>query len=475
MINKKNMLYGKMIKRTLITIFTLGSVLAVNAARYNKPAEAKLEQSQTKTEAVEEVKSVDQVPECNSKYGTDSLETLKNISLYREYFKNNNYVDAIKHWRYVYLNAPCAKEQTLADGPIIYDYFIKLEKDPAKRKAYIDSALEVYDARIKYFNKEGFNLGKKGRDLLEWDSTRLDEAVALIKKSIDLEKYKTTVYTPTPYLSALRKQWANGTITKDQIVAEYLLLLDLVDYNVKNSTGKTLESWNITQQNIISLGVGIADCETFTNFFKPKVESDPTNVELLEKVSVYLKSINGCTGTDFYLFVAEKLFVQKPDAESARTLAQAFASKNQESKAVTYYNKAIELGTDATKKAEDHLELAKIAYGNKQYSQARNHANNAIGQNPNLGEAYLLIGDCYVAMASGCGDAFEIKTVYWAAVDKYQKAKSVDASVADKANSKIGTYSQYFPTKDECFFRSLNNGQSYTLKCWPNETTTVRF
>jgi hypothetical protein len=64
--------------------------------------------------------------------------------------------------------------------------------------------------------------------------------------------------------------------------------------------------------------------------------------------------------------------------------------------------------------------------------------------------------------------------VVWAALDKYYRAKSVDPSVADDANDKIGRYSQYMPSKTDLFDRGIAEGSSFTVGCWINETTTAR-
>jgi len=60
------------------------------------------------------------------------------------------------------------------------------------------------------------------------------------------------------------------------------------------------------------------------------------------------------------------------------------------------------------------------------------------------------------------------------AVDKFIKAKQVDPTVAEKANSRIATYSQYFPAVSDIFFVDLNEGDSFKVECWINETTKVR-
>jgi hypothetical protein len=50
----------------------------------------------------------------------------------------------------------------------------------------------------------------------------------------------------------------------------------------------------------------------------------------------------------------------------------------------------------------------------------------------------------------------------------------VDASVASEANSKIKKYSEYFPGKEDAFFKNIKDGDSYTVECWIGESTTVR-
>ncbi len=119
--------------------------------------------------------------------------------------------------------------------------------------------------------------------------------------------------------------------------------------------------------------------------------------------------------------------------------------------------------------------MANVYFQVKQYSTARSHCYNAIKLRSNDGKPYILIGDMYVATSKSCGDNDLTKSVaYWVAVDKYKKAKSVDSSVADAANSKIRTYSQYFPATETIFFYDLKKGDSYKVECWINETTTVR-
>lgn len=91
-----------------------------------------------------------------------------------------------------------------------------------------------------------------------------------------------------------------------------------------------------------------------------------------------------------------------------------------------------------------------------------------------MGKAYKLIGDVYASERNCGSNDFEKKTVYWAAVDKYIKAKQVDPELTDAMDNLISTYSQYYPSKEDIFFYDLKVGDSYTVGCWINERTTVR-
>ncbi|MDR2938277.1 MAG: hypothetical protein LBU92_04990, partial [Prevotellaceae bacterium] len=69
---------------------------------------------------------------------------------------------------------------------------------------------------------------------------------------------------------------------------------------------------------------------------------------------------------------------------------------------------------------------------------------------------------------------FEKRTVYWVAVDCYEKAKQVDPSLTETADKYIVVYKQYYPSKEDIFFYNFERGQAYTLNCWINEKTSIR-
>ena len=55
-----------------------------------------------------------------------------------------------------------------------------------------------------------------------------------------------------------------------------------------------------------------------------------------------------------------------------------------------------------------------------------------------MGKTLPFIGDLYALSANSCGDNDLTKKVaYWAAVDKYKKAKAVDPEMTDEMNELI--------------------------------------
>ena len=87
------------------------------------------------------------------------------------------------------------------------------------------------------------------------------------------------------------------------------------------------------------------------------------------------------------------------------------------------------------------------------YSKARQYCQKALEVNPNYGNAYLLIGKMYAATSKSIfpNDGVLARAAYNAAIDKFEKAKQVDPSVAEEANTLISSYRAHLPSTEEIF------------------------
>jgi tetratricopeptide (TPR) repeat protein len=182
-----------------------------------------------------------------------------------------------------------------------------------------------------------------------------------------------------------------------------------------------------------------------------------------------------CIDKPLYYKAARELYDLKPSAGLAADIASVAHDKGEYDIAVSYFEQAIRLETDPETKALYYLGLAKCQYKQDRKPYARESALKAIELKDNWGEPYLMIGQMYAESPGDCANICLPKSVYWAAVDKFNEAKSVDPSVEEQANKLIITYSNYFPNREDAFFCGVSEGDTYTVNCWINETTKARF
>ncbi len=421
--------------------------------------------------------------ENGEKYGADSITCIQNNSLYYEFYKqwkksdykNESWKDALPSWRWVFINCPRSTINIYLHGEKLMKKLIKSESDKAIKEKYIDTLMMGYDQRIQYFGKEGFALGKKGVDLYKLRPSAYEQSYSILKKSIEMQGNKSNGPSLIYYFRSAEKMVKAEKAEKTILLDIYDQSSEIIEYNIKNAKDdKKKKSWENVKGNLELSIEPYASCEDLIGMFTPKFEESPNDIELLNKITKKLDK-RDCTDSDLFFKATENLHKLQPTAKSARLMGIMYIKKEQYSTAAEYLNESISLCEDPNEKADIHYLLANVYFQIKQYSTARSHCYNAIKLRSNDGKPYILIGDMYVATAKSCGDNDLTKSVaYWVAVDKYKKAKSVDSSVADAANSKIRTYSQYFPATETIFFYDLKKGDSYKVECWINETTTVR-
>jgi len=142
-----------------------------------------------------------------------------------------------------------------------------------------------------------------------------------------------------------------------------------------------------------------------------------------------------------------------------------------------YFDEAANLETDATSKADDYYMIALLLFEQNAYSKARQYCQKALEVNPNYGNAYLLIGKMYAATSKSVfpNDGVLARAAYNAAIDKFEKAKQVDPSVAEEANTLISSYRAHLPSTEEIFMHpDLEKGKPFTVGGWIGERTTIR-
>ena len=430
----------------------------------------------TSTGFAQEEEDSDAPAAAGLKYGSDSANCVTNLSLYREFYKQDNYKDAFPHWKWVFNNCPLSSQNLYLHGAKMISAKIDDCKDVALREKLVDTLMMVYDQRIKYFNQEGKVLGRKGIDFYTYRPDKTEQVYQIFKKSVDLSGNKSEGAVLVYYFRALIGMVELEKMEKAAIVDAYDQVSEIIDFNLKDKADKPkiLANWENTKANIESTFEPFATCPDLISMYEKKFAANPTDVELLKKIANILER-KGCVKEELFFKATEQLHKLEPGAQSAYLMGSLYLERNNMSKAAEYMGQAADLYENSADKVKALNILANINFNQRNYSQARANAYKILQIDPNYGKAYLLIGDLYASSASMCtDDDLGGKSVFWAAIDKYVKAKSVDSSVESDANTKISQYSKFYPAPSDLFFRDMQEGSSYTVGCWINENTTIR-
>lgn len=435
--------------------------------------------------------------------------------IYRDLFKSKKYVEAFPVWEELFATVKLplpAKTTHFKNGITMYKEFAKAEKDKAKKKEYIDKMITLYDEMAAC-------LGEKAKDRA-WEGYNIyavrgssEKAIEVFEKSIELGKDETPnmVLVPMSQLTVYLFQKKHPKFTADYMRALYEQLKGIVEHNIKNNTkdGEKYETkWKKVEAEFNKIGGQIWGCDFYVGQWKSKFDADKMNMEQNAEI---LKVIKKKCGVD-HEFYQEVLAVYKPwkdsvDYEIAKANfeklcnlrkgkfremeSRKFKKAGDEEKANQYkdeafdwYEKALDdpSSEDCEITNEEKGDLAyRVAYhkfGKGAYGAARSLCNKAASLKPGWGEPYMLIGNMYASSGKRCsggkGTGWDAQVVAWAAMDMWAKAKSVDASVAGQANSKIAKYKKYLPTKGDIFQRGLKEGGSYKIGCWIGVTTKIR-
>ena len=419
-------------------------------------------------------------------------EFMNQLSLYTEFYKQNDYQSALPHWKVLYNNYPKSTSNIYIHGAKIYEYLIENAKTDAERDKYLDDYMKLYDQRLKYFGEKGFILGRKGTAFLKY---KLDEkrtkpvegeelkqvmlkGYEWLSESVNEEKAKAELPVFLLLMQTTRSLFKLGALPKETVVLNYektnKYLTEIVAKDADKDRVKNAVEIQPYIENLFSTS-GAADCEALISIFTPQFEENINDAEFIKSMLRRLRKAK-CDETELAEKATTKLYELEPSAEAAFNMAHEYLRKDDIANAKKYYDQAISQETDPKLLASYYYERSLLLYiKESKYQEARDMARKAISLDPDLCDAYMLIGDIYAASSrSFNGTNLEKSSIFWVAVDYYNKARRVDDCAADAAN-KASDYRKYFPNKEDAFMEGLQDGQSYKVGGWINETTTVRF
>ena len=419
-------------------------------------------------------------------HGQDSLNCLKNISIYTEYVKTNNFKDAFPSWKAVFDEAPWAQIATYTNGAKILRALIAAEKDGAKQKEYFDLLMKVHDQRIQYLDQlntlsrtkttKGDIIGTKAHDYFSMGGSDNNQAYAMFAEAVAAEKQNLPYYVLMEFVDASARKVKADEAHKEQFVQDYIAAAGYANDALNAATKESAKkNYKMAKENIDAhfINSGVATCDNLQAIYAPKVEASKTDLEYLKQVVKVMKML-GCTESEAYFAASEYAHAIEPTAETAIGCGYMYYKKGDFDKCISYFDNAIELEQDPTQKADYCYSAAAVLFSNKQLSKAKQYARKSIELNGANGKPYILIAQMYASSPKWSDEASLNKCTFFAVIDKLQKAKSVDESVTEQANELIRTYSGYTPKDEDLFFIGLKKGDAVTIGGWIGETTTIR-
>ena len=419
-------------------------------------------------------------------HGQDSLNCLQNISIYTEYVKTNNFKDAYPSWKAVFDEAPWAQIATYTNGAKILRALIAAEKDGAKQKEYFNLLMKVHDQRIQYLEQlntlsrtkatKGDIMGTKAHDYFTMGGSDNNEVYAMFAEAVAAEKHNLPYYVLMEFVDASARKVKADEAHKEQFVQDYIAASGYANEALNAATKESAKkNYKTAKENIDAhfINSGVATCDNLQAIYAPKVEASKTDLEYLKQVVKVMKML-GCTESEAYFAASEYAHAIEPTAETAIGCGYMYYKKGDFDKCISYFDNAIELEQDPIKKAAYCYSAAAVLFANKQLSKAKQYALNSIKSNGESGKPYMLIAQMYASSPNWSDEASLNKCVYFAAIDKLQRAKSVDPSCAEEADKLIRTYAGYTPKDEDLFFIGLKKGSAVTIGGWIGETTTIR-
>ncbi len=416
----------------------------------------------------------------NPAYGADSASRIANAYDYNylsDKYKARDYDGAVALLNDLLVNAPKISQNIYIYGANIYRTKIATAKSLAEKKSYVDSLMYVYDKRIEAFGDHAtqgkvYIMNLKAGDYLNYNPADRDGIRDLYVAVIDEAGNNADQTTVLNYFNAMTTDYKNMGIETDLYLTEYDRLNSILES--KEQTEETIKNKETFEG--LFIGSGAADCDNLEKLFRPRFEANPNDTVLMAK-TMRLLIRNKCQN-DFILELGEAYYAVAPSSEIAMLLASSFEERKDYEKSRQYLTEAIAVEPNPTAKANLAVRIAGSEIGAGNLREAASFARQAIEINPENGFAYLLLAQSY-GMASGSScNGFESQAASWLVVDFLAKAKSLlsnDASQVETINGLISTYSAYFPSAEECFFRNLDTGASYSVNCgWITGRTTVR-
>ncbi len=402
-------------------------------------------------------------------------QNVLNFNFYKDAYDSQRYDDALGYLPDLLEKAPKGAQNIYVYAINMYTTKIQRSTDRDERNRYIDSLFTLYDLRMEHFGDDDrygrdYIIKQKANHYIALKPTDLEGIKAVFEEAITANASNPDADLINRYFKKLTDEFLLDAIETDEYLETYDRLSGIMDRITDPAADEAKKTFDA-----LFIQSNAADCDSIERIFGSRLASNPNDVDALGKAFKQLSRLN-CR-SPFFFDVAERYFRLEPSTATAMITAKAYDESGNSVKALEYLRGAVESESDPIAKANLCVQISgtELSAGNAR--GAADFAKQAIQYNPESGYAYMFLAQSYTTGASAC-EGFDRQTVYWLAYDMAQNARRIMADNPDDARKAEELMTQYrlvFPSKEELFFRGLNEGASYNVQCgWISGSTTVR-
>jgi tetratricopeptide (TPR) repeat protein len=390
----------------------------------------------------------------------------------RDAYNMKDYDGAVPFLQNMLNNAPQASQNIYVYGANIYKNKAAKSTSLKERNMFVDSLVMIYDMRAANFPDDiKTTLRNKAVDYLNFRPLDKENIIKYFDDAAQAQGDDLDAAFINMYFNELTEGYKADLVEADKYMTTY----DRLDAIMKQLQASGAEDMDqaLTTFEALFITSGAANCDNLEKMFSKRVADDPENVDILDKAFKYMARAN-CK-SDFFFDVAEKLYAKAPSTDIAIRLAEGYELKKEYSKALSFLNAILAKETDPDLRMGLYIRIAASELGSGNSRAAAENAKHAIDINPESGLAYFMLANAYIGGLNGCAE-FNKSAACWLIYDTLAKAKqNSKPDEFGNIDSMMASYRGYFPTAEECFFRSLNDGDRYVVNCgWISGATTVR-
>lgn len=408
----------------------------------------------------------------------------ENYAMLIDAVNNEQYEEALEPLNWILENAPNLHADVYVKAVKLYDGLMKkAEADgrDSEVKVNQDKIVEMYQMRIQNGLAEDIpdlyrRFGLDAYFYWKDDTTKTDTLYHHYEKTYELDKEHFPRSEVIYYADATGKEYGQKLITLEKMTEVYEDLKKYVASRIAaEETQEEKDKWQsyvLDKIDELELIHFPKDCNRIKDLFGEKMKAAPNDTLLIQRV-IKLMADNGCTKEPLFLEAMQAFYTLTPKTAIANTIGQLHMQNGDTDKALVWIEKSL-IGASAEEKQEGAntvLTLSKIAYKEGNNSKARSLAYKAaeMGGGTVAANAYTFIGDLYMSTYKQCmqgSDIVQKRAVFLAAYDMYARGGNA---------AKMASAKGQFPTKEDVFSDSnYTIGQTLSVGCWINTTTTLR-